>query len=181
MKELSLHILDLVENSINAKAKLITIKVIENIKEDYLKIIIEDDGTGIDKELLKTVDNPFSTTRKTRNVGLGLSLIKEAALRTDGNFQINSEIGKGTKVVVTFKYSHIDRAPLGDMGSTISTLLNRDDNIDYLYIHQLNHKQFVFDTREVKDILGEVKINTPKITLWIKEYINEKIGELLTI
>ncbi len=178
LKELSLHILDLVENSINAHAKLVTITVIEDLSNNLLKIIIEDDGKGMDKSFLRVADNPFITTRKTRNVGLGLSLMKAAALRTDGDLYIKSKKGKGTKVVAIFKHNHIDRAPLGNMGSTISTLLNREENIDYLYIHQLNNKQFEFDTREIRKLLGEVKLNTPEVILWTQEYINDNIRKL---
>lgn len=178
MKELSLHILDLVENSINAHAKLVTITIIEDISNNLLKITIEDNGHGMDEGLLRIADNPFTTTRKTRDVGLGLSLMKAAALRTDGNFYITSEKNKGTKVVAIFKYDHIDRAPIGNMGSTISTLLNREENIDYLYVHQINNKQFKFDTREIRKLLGEVKLNTPEVILWVREYINDNIREL---
>lgn len=178
MKELSLHILDLVENSINAQAKLVTINIFEDLSNNLLKITIVDDGKGMDEDFLRVADNPFTTTRKTRDVGLGLSLMKSAAIRTDGDFSITSEKGKGTKVMATFTYNHIDRVPLGNIGGTISTILNREENIDYLYIHRINSKQFIFDTREVRKLLREVNLNTPEVILWVQDYINENIIEL---
>ncbi len=179
MKELSLHILDLVENSINAQAKLVIITIIEDLNNNFLKIVIEDNGNGMDKNLLSVADDPFTTTRKTRNVGLGLSLMKAAALRTNGDFSITSEKGKGTKVVATFRHDHIDRAPLGNIGETIAVLLSREERIDYLYIHQVNNKQFKFDTREIREFLGEVSIKTPKVILWVQDYINSNLNLLI--
>lgn len=180
MKELSLHILDLVENSINAEAKHITIFIFEDILNNLLTISIEDDGKGMEASLLSVVDDPFITTRKTRNVGLGLSLMKSAALRCDGNLNIASEKGKGTKVVITFKHNHIDRAPLGNMGSTMAALISREEQIDYIYTHKINDSIFVLNTKEIKEILGEVEINSPEIILWLQDYINENIKSLLS-
>ncbi|WIV10573.1 ATP-binding protein [Proteiniborus sp. MB09-C3] len=178
MKELSLHVLDLAENSIRAKAKLVTISITEDLNHNLLKILIEDNGNGMDEELLSVADDPFTTTRKTRNVGLGLSLLKAAALRAEGDFHITSEKGTGTKIEATFKHNHIDRAPIGNMGSTIATILIRKEKIDILYIHQVNGRQFIFSTKEIKKLLGEVSINTPEVILWIKDYINENVSEL---
>lgn len=178
MKELSLHVLDLVENSIKAKAGLINISIIEDIMNNLLKIIIEDNGNGMDEEFLRIADNPFTTTRKTRNVGLGISLIKAATLRTDGDFHISSQKGKGTTVVATFRYDHIDRAPVGDMGSTIATILSREEKVDILYLHQINNKRFFFDSKEVRKLLGEVSLSTPEVILWIQDYINENVSSL---
>ncbi len=178
MKELSLHILDLVENSIKAKAKLIKISIIEDLTNNILEITLEDNGSGMDEEFLSIADNPFTTTRKTRNVGLGLSLIKAAALRADGDFHISSEKGKGTEVVATFRHDHIDRTPIGNMGGTIAAILSREEKVDILYLHQINSKQFVFNTKEIRKFLGEVNINTPNVILWIQDYINDNIALL---
>lgn len=180
MKELSLHILDLVENSIKAEANIIKIYVIEDLLNNLLTISIEDNGKGMEPSFLSVADNPFTTTRKTRNVGLGLSLMKSAALRCDGDFNIISEKGKGTKVTATFKHDHIDRAPIGNMGSTTAALISREEKIDYIYRHQINNSIFVFDTKEIKEILGEVEINSPEIVLWLQDYINENIKTLLS-
>lgn len=178
MKELSLHILDLVQNSIKAEAKNIKIEINEDTKKDILEIIIKDDGFGMDCNTLENVLNPFYTTRTTRNVGLGLSLIKAAANRCEGDLVVKSQKNVGTELIIDFKYSHIDRAPIGNMSDTITCLLNVCEDIDILYIHKVNNNNFVFDTKKIKDILEEVNLNSPDIILWIKDYINENITEL---
>ena len=178
MKELSLHILDLCENSINAKASFIKIKIVENLVEDILTIKVVDNGEGMNKEYVKNVDNPFITTRKTRRVGLGISLFKVAAIRCDGNFKISSKKNLGTKVIANFKHSHIDRSPLGDIGDTIITILNSQNDFELVYIHKVNKKKFIFDTRMIKKILNDVDIKDGNILLWIRDYINENIKEI---
>lgn len=178
MKELSLHILDLVENSIKAKARLISIKISENISEDLFVIEIEDNGSGMDEKFLKSVEDPFVTTRTTRKVGLGISLIKAAALRCDGNFKISSQKKIGTKVYCGFKHSHIDRAPLGNMGETMVAIINQCEESEIVFEHRWNNKNFIMDTKEVKKILDGVNINSAEILLWIKDYINSNIKEL---
>ena len=178
MKELSLHILDLVENSIRAKANLIIINVLEDILKDILTIEIEDNGSGIDKELLKKVDDPFVTTRTTRKVGLGLSLIKASALSCDGDFKISSQKNIGTKVYFSFRHSHIDRVPIGDMGKTITAVINQCQDNEIIYNHQYNDKSFTIDTRKIKDILDGVSIKSPDVLIWIKDYINSNIKEI---
>lgn len=178
MKELSLHILDLGENSLAANAKLIKIIIIEDLKRDILKITIEDDGKGMDKELLKIADDPFFTTRTTRSVGLGLSLMKASAKRCEGDLKILSVINKGTKVECEFCHSHIDRAPIGNIGETLVTLINHNKKFDILYIHEVDENKFVFDTREIKQILNGVKINSPDVLLWIKDYIIENMKKI---
>lgn len=179
MKELSLHILDLAENSIKAKSTIIRITINENLIKDLLSIVIEDNGLGMDEDFLKVVVDPFTTTRTTRNVGLGLPLIKAAAERCEGSFRIDSTKGNGTKVTATFKHSHIDRAPIGDMGQTIVALINHNEAIEYIYTHNVNCRQsFIFDTREIKKLLDGVSIKKSEILLWIIEYINDGINNL---
>lgn len=178
MKELSLHILDLVQNSIKAEAKNIMIEINEDTKKDILEIIIKDDGFGMDNNTLENVLNPFYTTRTTRNVGLGLSLIKAAANRCEGDLVVKSKKNVGTELFIDFKYSHIDRAPIGNMSDTITCLLNVCEDIDVLYTHKVNNNNFVFDTKKIKDILEEVNLNSPDIILWIRDYINENISKL---
>ncbi|WP_069649211.1 ATP-binding protein [Caloranaerobacter ferrireducens] len=178
MKELSLHILDLAENSVKAEATKINISIFEDTERDLLTINLEDNGRGMDEELLKKVEDPFVTSRTTRKVGLGIPLMKAAALRCEGDFKISSEIGKGTKVTIIFKHSHIDRAPIGDIGQTIISLINANENIEIVYKHSYNGNCFVFDTKEVKNILGDVPINEAHIMLWIKDYINENVRNL---
>ncbi|EOC99839.1 ATP-binding protein [Caldisalinibacter kiritimatiensis] len=178
MKELSLHILDLAQNSIRANANLVRIEIREDFEKDRFELVIEDNGDGMDKELLSRVTDPFITTRKTRKVGLGLSLMKAAALRCEGDLKINSQKGVGTKIQCYFKHSHIDRAPLGDIGETIMILMNNEKDIDIEYVHYVNDEVFKFTTKEVKKVLGDDDIRTAEVLLWIKDYVNEKIGYL---
>lgn len=178
MLEISLHILDVINNSVKAGASLIGVTVDENKKGNILSVTISDDGCGMDPEFLKTVTDPFRTTRTTRKVGMGLSLFKAAAEATEGSFSIASEKGKGTTVCATFTYDHIDRQPLGDMAETIITVLSGNQNIDFLYRHSIDEREFLLDTREIRQILGDVDLSGPEIILWLTEYINEGLAEI---
>lgn len=178
MKELSLHILDIVTNSIDAGANLIEIEVKADTKKNYLRINIKDNGKGMSKETVEKVTNPFFTSRKVRNVGLGLPFLKLAAEQCDGFLKIQSEENIGTEVTVEFKLNHIDKAPLGKIEESISTILNFHQNFDLIYIHDVNGKRFVFDTNEVKEILEDLSIRSPKVLMWIKDYIKENIDKI---
>lgn len=179
MTELSLHVLDIVQNSTKAGATLVEIEVCENIAENILSIVINDNGCGMDEEFLKDVMSPFRTTRTTRKVGLGLSLLKNACLQTGGDLEISSEVGIGTKVKATFVYDSIDRQPLGDMASTMTVLIGGNDQIDYVYTHEYNGEKFVFSTSDIRAVLGsEVPLREPDILQWIEGYINEQTKNL---
>jgi hypothetical protein len=178
MKELSLHILDIVQNSITAQATLIEIIIDENIHQDFLSIEIIDNGVGMDKELVEKVFNPFVTTRTTRRVGLGLSLLKASAEGCGGYAKLMSEKGVGTTLKTMFKHSHIDRPPLGNMPQTIITIIMGKPDIDYIYKHTYNGKEFRFYTKEVKDVLDGVPIETNSVLQWIKDYIIEGLNSI---
>ncbi len=179
MKELSLNILDIAQNSISANADLIKITVEENISDNFLKITIEDNGKGMSPDFLKTVTDPFSTTRKTRKVGMGISLLKLVTMQCEGDFKIYSELGKGTVVVAEFKLNHIDRPPIGNIEQTISSLVSCNETLDFVYKRVLDNKYFVFDTREIKNILNGVSLAEPDVIIWIQEYIKENENNLL--
>lgn len=176
MRELSLHIMDIIQNSISANASFIEITVDENIAEDYLKIVISDNGRGIEKEMLSHIKDPFVTTRTSRKVGLGISLFEAACTRCEGKLDIESDPGVGTTLTATMKYSHIDRAPLGKLQDTIISLLLYP-NIDFLYKHLFNGNEFIFDTREIRKIVGE-DLSSQEIIFWIKDYIIEGINAI---
>lgn len=179
MTELSLHILDIVQNSIKANASSIEFVIDEDIKKNLLTITITDDGCGMDKEFLNDVINPFRTTRTTRKVGLGLSLFKNACELTGGEFEITSELGIGTKVKAVFVYDSIDRQPIGDMASTISTIIGSNDKINYVYKHIFNNKSFEFSTTEIRKILGEeISLSEIDVLNWIEGYIKEETENL---
>ncbi|MEG0903140.1 MAG: ATP-binding protein [Lachnospiraceae bacterium] len=171
MPEISLNILDVAENSVRAKASLIEIKVSIQIEEDTLEVVIKDDGCGMSKEQVAKVLDPFFTTRTTRKVGLGIPFFKLAAESTGGSFSIRSEEGKGTVVTALFVLSHIDRMPLGDISATIHTLVVFHETMNFCYMYTYNEKSFTFDTREIRQIIGEVSFQTMEISRFLKEYL----------
>ena len=150
MEDLSLHILDIVENSIRAKASRIEIRVVEDTAKDLLTIEISDNGQGIDEETVKKVVDPFFTTRTTRRVGLGLPLLSQAARESGGDVEIESKVGRGTRVKATFGYSHIDRKPLGNMETTLTTLIVGNPEVDFIYEHKKDELEYRLDTKEIR-------------------------------
>lgn len=178
MKELSLNILDIAKNSVKADSTLIEITVDENINKNLLTITIRDNGCGMSKEFLNRVKDPFTTTRTTRKVGMGIPLFELAANQAGGKLDIESELGKGTCVTATFVYDSIDRAPVGDITGTMITLISGSPKIDFKYIHRVNNAEFVFDTKEVKAILGDVPLNSTDVLSWIMDYITEGLAEI---
>jgi hypothetical protein len=178
MKELSLHIMDLAENGIAAKANCITIVVDEAVLANYISISIGDNGSGVTDEMLKSMLDPFVTSRTTRRVGMGLSLYKAAAERCDGEFKVESELGKGTTVSATFRYDHIDRVPLGDMATSIMSLLAGYPEIDIDYTHMYDDKKFIFDTCGIREELGEVPLNEPAVLQHLKNAIKEELNDI---
>ncbi len=181
MRELSLNVLDIAQNSVSAKASLIEIEILENSKTQDLLIGIYDNGKGMTPEQVKSVRDPFFTTRTTRKVGMGIPLFKLAAEMTGGKLEIESEVGIGTKVKAYFKTDHLDFTPIGDMTSTMISLITMNLHIDFLYRRSLDGKEFTVDTRQLKEILGDVPLNEPSIALWITQYINENTKQLTEV
>ena len=173
MRELSLNILDVAQNSITAGASLITIEVNENTVDKTLFIGIYDNGKGMSEEQVKSVVDPFFTTRTTRKVGMGIPLFKMAAEQTGGRLEIKSELGVGTEVRTYFKTDSVDFTPLGDMAATIQMLITMNTDRDFVYKHTVNEKDFVADTREIKEILGDVPLDTYEVSQWLLEFIKE--------
>ncbi|MFW6022687.1 MAG: ATP-binding protein [Halanaerobiaceae bacterium] len=178
MRELSLHILDIVQNSISAGADNIEIVINEDIENNLFTIKIIDDGSGIEKEKLKKITDPFVTSRVTREVGLGLSFFQEAARQCDGKMEIDSVVGEGTEVRAYFQYDHIDRAPLGDIRGTLTSLVSLNPDVDFKYKHKYRDREFVFDTGDVKKELEDIKINQPEVMKWIREFLEEGLEDL---
>ncbi len=181
MRELSLNVLDIAQNSIRADASLVTIELIESTKENELLIRISDNGKGMSETQLQSVRDPFFTTRTTRKVGMGIPLFKMAAEMTGGSFSIDSELGKGTVTSALFKTDHLDFTPIGDMCSTVMTLITMNLNIDFIYKRKRDEKEFTVDTRQLKEILGDVPLNEYSISLWIKDYITENTKQLMEV
>ncbi len=178
MLELSMHILDIAENSIRASAKLIQIGISEDTVNDTFTIEIIDDGRGMDSAMAGKVLDPFFTTRTVRNVGLGLPLFEHAAKTADGNLSVKTEMGKGTHVLAQFMRSHIDRQPLGSMSETIIALIAGNSDIDFLYTHRKDGKAFTLDTREMREELEDVPLNNYRVLGFIKTFIEEGLKEI---
>lgn len=165
-----MHILDIAENSVKAGAKNIEIIIEEDKKKDMLTVEISDDGEGMDSVMAEKSTDPFVTTRTTRKVGMGLPLFKTSVEQAEGTLTVDSFPGKGTKVKATFKLSHIDRKPLGNMANTILALVMFNSEVNIKYIHNLNGKEFTFDTKNFSNNGN----STGKI-LSIKKYLKENI------
>lgn len=178
MPEIALNILDIAQNSIRAGASLVEITISVQNKQDRLLIRIKDNGCGMDAEQTEMVQDPFFTTRKTRKVGLGVPFFKQAAECTGGSFLIQSQVGKGTEVEAVFKLSSIDRMPLGDINSVLYTLIVFNQyTVDFVYTYEFDEKRFVLDTRQMKEILGEISFQTSEVSAFIKEYLSEQKTE----
>lgn len=174
MKELSLHILDIAQNSLSAGAKNVEISILDSALEDKTEIVIKDDGCGMDPEFLSRVTDPFTTTRTTRKVGMGLPLLKMAAEMAEGSFQIESKVGEGTTVTARFRRSNIDRPPLGDMSGTMVTLVQGSPDTDFIYTYQTDSGDFTLRTEEIREILEGVSLSEPEVLSWIGEFLREK-------
>ncbi len=178
MKELSLNILDIAENSVKAGASLTEIIIEE--ANDILTLTIRDNGSGMTDEILQTVTNPFYTTRTTRKVGMGLPLLKLEAEMTGGTLKIESRHYKeypanhGTSVTAVFYKNHIDCTPLGDVVESIVTLIQGHPDTDFLFIHKTAEKEVSLDTRELREVLEDVPLNTYEVISWIRENLKEQ-------
>lgn len=174
MRELSLNVMDIVQNSLSAGAGLVQILVTEDSQTDSLVIEIVDDGKGMTPEQVEHVVDPFYTTRTTRKVGLGVPLFKMEAEMTGGSFAITSQPGAGTTVTARFVPSSIDMIPLGDINATVSLLIKCNPEREFLFERSVNGQSFTLDTRELRTVLGEgIPLDTPDVTAWIEDYLKE--------
>jgi hypothetical protein len=178
MKELSLNILDIVQNSIRAKADKISITVTESEISDIYEIIIEDNGTGIAPEILQNVTDAFVTTRAKRKMGMGLALLKYHAEMTGGNLVINSELGKGTIVKAVLSNKHIDRQPMGDITGVLVMLMASDDKINYIYHHVTDYGEYRFSSQETKEFLGVESLSDRILLEEIHNIIDNNLEEI---
>lgn len=181
MKELSLNILDIAMNSVKAGADTVEIALDETA--DTLKISVRDNGCGMTPEFLADVTNPFTTTRTTRKVGLGIPLFKLASEQTGGKFSIVSRHASdhpadhGTETAASFYKNHIDFTPIGDVISTVTTLIQGAPEIRWRYRHTLPGGEVALDTQELSAVLGDVPLNEPEVIAWIADYLGEQYAE----
>lgn len=185
MRELSLNVMDVAQNSITAGASLIILEVEESVPEDRLSIRLTDNGCGMTPEQVAHVIDPFYTTRTTRNVGLGVPLFKMEAEMTGGSFDITSKKGEGTSLTANFKPSSVDMIPLGDINGTVQMLITCNPQLDFIFTRSYiteagEEREFALKTQELREALGnEVALNDPDVVLWIKDFLTEQTEELL--
>lgn len=178
MLELSLHILDIAENAVRARAQTISIVLEEDPEQDRLAMEIRDDGKGMTDRELRCVLDPFYTTKKVRHVGLGLPMLAQAAQDAGGCFEIESKPLKGTTVRVAFRFSHIDRQPLGDLQGTLAALIMGNPDIHFIYRHRCGQKEYVLDTDEIKNEIENIPINHIEVLKLIRKDIAEGLKEI---
>ncbi len=181
MKEISLNILDITQNSIKAEALHIEIVILET--EETLTFSVKDDGKGMKPDFLKNVTDPFTTTRTTRKVGLGIPLLKMEAEMTGGSFSISSKHrdeheDHGTLVTAVFRKDSIDYVPLGDIISTVETLVQGIGNENFYFRHEMPKGTVELNTAEMREMLGDVPLNSPDVVLWVREYLQEAYNEV---
>jgi anti-sigma regulatory factor (Ser/Thr protein kinase) len=179
MEDLSLHILDIAENSVNAGARNIRILIDEDTHLDRLTIEIEDDGKGMNAEAVERAVDPFYTTRKTRRIGMGLPLLKAAAEIANGSLKIRSVPNSGTTVRATFQLSNIDRKPLGNMAETITALLATESPVNIVYRHSRGGKTVVFDSQHVENQLGDILLNSIEALSLVRTYLEQEESSLM--
>lgn len=176
MKELSLNILDIAQNSVKANATLIEILIRET--DDMLSFTIKDNGKGMTADFLSRVTDPFTTTRTTRKVGLGLPLLKMEAEMTGGSFFIKSKSeteykDHGTEVFASFNKKSIDYIPLGDIVGTLCVLIQGAESVDFEFTHEMPRGEVSLSTKEMREMLGDVPLGSPEVISWVRGYLDE--------
>ncbi|NOY39559.1 MAG: ATP-binding protein [Nitrospirae bacterium] len=177
MQDISMHILDIALNSIDAGANRIVISIEEDTRGDILRLTIKDNGRGMDTETQKKLTDPFFTT-KGKKTGMGIPLLAQSAREAGGNIAVKSEAGKGTILQATFCLSHIDRKPLGDLTSTIVPLIAGNPDIDLIFRYRIDNNEYTLDTAKIKRQLGEIPINYPGVLSVLRKDISKGIRDL---
>ncbi len=180
MREIALHILDIAENSVAANATRVEILVDEDLQNDRLKVVVQDNGKGMDVEIAARIVDPFVTSRTTRKVGLGIPLFKAAAEACNGYLKIESAAGKGTRLEAEFQYSHIDRMPLGDLPGTILHLMIGHPDVHWLFHYQVGDNAFTFDDQPIKEELGDVPLTEPAVLTFLRQMLEEGVARVQT-
>ncbi len=180
LEDLSAHVLDIAENSVMANGTEIVIEILENKSKDTLVFSIKDNGKGMSEDFILKVTDPFTTTRTTRRVGMGLPFLKQSAELCDGGLDISSTPGKGTKTTATFRMSSIDRPPLGDVPATMMTLLMGSPEIHWIYRHKTDFGEFILDTDEIIEALDGDRemLRSADVGLWLRGHIKDNLDEI---
>jgi hypothetical protein len=178
MKELSMHVYDLMENSTAANSTEVKLTIRDSIKDNDFHFVIEDNGKGMSPEFLARVTDPYTTSRTTRKVGLGLPLIKMNTENCGGGMKLESELGKGTRLEFWFQHNHWDRPPMGDLAGSLVMLVSQHEDIHFIITYITDEGEFVFDTDEIKEALGGMSMNDLSILKYLKEMVIENLAEI---
>lgn len=177
MKDLSLHLLDIAQNSMVVGSKNVTISLVIDTPADAITFTVIDDGRGMDDEFLQRVTDPFTTTRTTRKVGLGIPLLKQNAERTGGSMHIESTLGKGTRIEAVLRPSNIDCLPLGDIGGAVAMMICSNPHINVSFRYVNNGSEFEIDTRTLEEALDGIPLNDASVYMPITQLIQSGIAE----
>lgn len=175
MKELAMHVYDLMENSTAANSTEVKLTIRDSLKDNIYAFTIEDNGKGMTPEFMAKVTDPYTTSRTTRKVGLGLPLIKMNTENCGGGMKLQSEVGKGTRLDFWFQHNHWDRPPMGDIAGTIVMLCAAHEDIHIIYKHITDEDEFVFDTDEIHEALDGMSMNDVKVMGWLKDMVHENL------
>lgn len=178
MREIALHILDIAENSVAAGASTVEITVDEDLAANSLRIVIQDDGKGMDEQMLSRVADPFVTSRTTRAAGLGIPFLKAAAEACNGNLRLSSEPGRGTCLEATFERDHIDRMPLGDLPGTVLALVVGFPETHWVFSYQVDGERFTFDDGPLKKELEDIPLSEPSVLRFIRETLQAGVARV---
>ena len=178
MEDIAMQILELMMNSIAAEAKYIQLLINDSVTQNKISIKVIDDGKGMSEEYVKIVDNPFTSSRKTRKIGMGVSFMKGLCEMCNGSFNISSKLGEGTTIECIVQKDHIDLPPMGNLGEMVMACIQANENTRYLMEYKTDVSKFVFDSNEIKKELDGVSLVEPEILLWIKEYVNQGIMQV---
>lgn len=179
MKDLALHILDIIENSTNAGASKVMIAIVQDKRKDVIRFSIQDNGSGMDAEILQQLRNPFYTTRITRKVGLGIPLLIQNSEQTGGNVKIESQPGKGTTIVATFISGHIDCPPIGDIADVLINLIISFPEVLFEFILEMENNNFAINSEMIKEVFGKNIAMQPEVIQQLKFFIRSNIHEVL--
>ena len=178
MREIALHLLDIAENSVAADARTITLTITEDLKNDRLELAVQDDGKGMNPELVARLGDPFVTSRTTRQVGLGIPFLKAAAEACNGGLRITSAVGQGTRLEADFQRSHIDRMPLGDLAGTLLTLIVAYPHVHWVVTYRADGAAFFFDSEPICQVLGEVPLTEPAVLGFVREMLEQGVAQV---
>ena len=179
MKEIALHLLDIVQNSVKAGAAHVDIRFSLD-GNGALTMTVQDDGCGMSPEFVERVRSPFVTTRTTRKVGLGIPLLMQNAMQSGGRVDIESQEGVGTTITAVFQTGSIDCLPLGDLASTMATIImGSPDKPEFSLRCASPSGEMDFSTEQIRAVMDGVSLAEPAVVQWIQESLQEEIEPIL--